>query len=88
MMNMMDVISQNGLSFSPMVSFMPWMALVFPLVLADLVLKGFGMWRAARMGMKSWFIALLLINSLCILPTIFLVMTNEEYEKLKHRSSK
>jgi len=51
------------------------------LALVDLGLKGWGMWRAARMGKSYWFIALLIVNSMGILPTIFLLLTNEEYTK-------
>lgn len=54
---------------------------MFLLVLLDTGLKGWGMWRAARMEKKSWFIALLLINSMGILPLIFLLMTREEYNR-------
>ena len=52
------------------------------LALVDLGLKGWGMWRAAKMNKQGWFIALLLINSLGILPAIFLLITKDEYEKM------
>ncbi len=54
---------------------------MFLLVLLDTGLKGWAMWRAARMEKKSWFIALLIINSMGILPLIFLFMTRDEYAK-------
>jgi hypothetical protein len=46
-----------------------------PFIILDLVLRGFALWRAARRGQKVWFIALLVVNSLGILPGIYL-MTN------------
>lgn len=49
----------------------------------DVLFKGWAMWRAARLQKKSWFIALLLINSMAILPIIFLLMTNADYENIK-----
>ncbi len=52
------------------------------LVLIDLALKGWALWRAARMDKQRWFIALLVINSFGILPTVFLVMTNNEYKRV------
>ena len=58
--------------------------MLFPLALLDIVLRGFGMWRAARMSKTGWFIALLVVNSLGILPAIFLLMTREEWGK-KHK---
>ena len=59
-----------------------FMWLLIPLAILDAVLKSWGMWRAARMGKLAWFIVLLLINSIGILPGIFLLITNEEYAKL------
>lgn len=51
------------------------------LALFDFAVKGWAMWRAARMNKRAWFVALLLINSLGILPILFLLMTNAEYRK-------
>lgn len=58
------------------------------LALVDLALKGWGMWRAAKMNKQGWFIALLLINSLGILPAIFLLITKDDYEKMTGKSAK
>lgn len=63
----------------------PFFLLLVPLALLDVILKGWGMWRAARMGKQGWFIALLIINSLGILPAIFLLLTQDEY--IAHRKS-
>jgi hypothetical protein len=63
----------------------PLLLLFGILALFDLFLKGWAMWRAARMGKRYWFIAILLINSLGILPGIFLLMTSEEYRKYKEK---
>ena len=54
------------------------------LVLLNLILKGWSMWRAARMGMKTWFVALLLVNSMGILPLFFLAMTKKRYQGLQN----
>ena len=61
--------------------FMPLIGLLIVLALVDVALKGWGMWRAARMEKNVWFIALLIVNSLGILPVIFLLLTNEEYNQ-------
>ena len=45
-----------------------------PLILVDLVAKGFGLWHAAKRGQKTWFIAILVVNSLAILPLIYLFL--------------
>jgi hypothetical protein len=47
-------------------------ALVF-LVLLELILKGFALWRAGRNNQSWWFIALLVLNTVGILPLIYLL---------------
>ena len=64
------------------------MSAFFGFVMLDLVLKGWGMWRAARMQQKGWFLALLFVNSLGILPAIYLLATRDKYQHFlqsKHR---
>lgn len=51
-------------------------------------LNGWAMWRAARLNKVWWFVALLIINSLGILPIIFLLMTNDQYQKFLSESNK
>ena len=53
-----------------------------PLALLDVVLKGFALWRAAKKGQQVWFIVLLVVNSLGILPGIYL-LTNKELKSSK-----
>ena len=61
------------------------MGVFLVLAIVDLVLKGWALWRAARMSKQWWFIALLIVNSVGILPVIFLLMTNTEYAKIAGR---
>jgi len=56
--------------------------LLVPLVILDLVLRGFALWRSARNKQKVWFVALLLVNSVGILPAIYL-LTNKENKSKK-----
>ncbi len=42
------------------------------LAIWELVWKGVGMWRAARNKEKYWFAALLVVNSVGILPMVYL----------------
>ncbi len=44
-----------------------------PLIFIDLVLKGFALWKAAKHTQSYWFIALLLVNSLGILPVVYML---------------
>ena len=55
--------------------------------LLELALKGFALWRAAGRKEKWWFIALFVINSLGILPGIYL-LTHPEEPKVKITKTK
>jgi hypothetical protein len=47
--------------------------LILPLVIVDLVLKGLALWKTARHGQNIWFVAILIVNSLGILPAVYLL---------------
>ena len=42
------------------------------LTIIDLVLRGTTLWRSARAGQSAWFIVLLVVNSVGLLPAIYL----------------
>lgn len=58
----------------------PIISILVVVALMNLALKAWGMWRAARMGKKWWFIAILILNTAGILPIVFLLLTKEEYK--------
>lgn len=45
-----------------------------------LVIKGFALWRAARLGQKWWFVIMLLVNTLGILELIYLFVITRGYK--------
>lgn len=49
-----------------------FLVVLITLALWDLVWKAFGLWKAARNGQIKWFIAILIVNSVGILPIIYL----------------
>ncbi|MEK9201680.1 MAG: DUF5652 family protein [Patescibacteria group bacterium] len=49
------------------------------ILLLSLILKGFALWRAAQLSHKGWFIAILLVNSLGILETVYLLVVSKKY---------
>lgn len=57
------------------------------LIIVDMILKGFAMWRAAKKNSMTWFWILLVVSSLGILPLIYLLVTKnpkkEEHNKKK-----
>jgi hypothetical protein len=53
----------------------PWfLLLIILLAVWELAWKGVSMWRAARNGHKGWFVAILIINSVGILPIVYLLI--------------
>ncbi len=81
MMNDLSIFWQNNGPMMGAFGAGSAMSLLFALALVDLALKGWALWRAARMSKQIWFIILLIINSVGILPVIFLLLTNKEYRK-------
>ncbi len=53
------------------------------LAMWDLAWKGFALWRAARRKEQWWFLALLLINSMGILPIVYLLVWGKEENDTK-----
>ncbi len=49
-----------------------FMSLFLVIILWDLMWKGIGLWKAARNEDKYWFIAILIINSLGIVPILYI----------------
>ncbi|MDK2947788.1 hypothetical protein SAMN04488589_0221 [Methanolobus vulcani] len=49
-----------------------FMAFFIVLVLWEVLWKGVGLWKAARNDDKYWFIAILIINTLGILPILYI----------------
>lgn len=51
------------------------------LVVWDMVWRGWALWRAAQHRSRNWFIALLVINSIGILPIIYIYNTKPAVRK-------
>lgn len=49
----------------------------------DLAWRGLGMWRAARRKEMWWFVALLFINSMGLLPIAYLLVWGKEDPDMK-----
>ncbi len=69
----------NFSNFSPIFpSLGPWLIV---LSLLDLIVRGVALWRSAKANQTYWFIALLVINSLGILPVIYLLIYKDKAKK-------
>ena len=49
--------------------------LIVALVAWEFVWKGFALWRSARNNDKYWFVILLFVNTVGILPMLYLLLT-------------
>ena len=49
----------------------------------DLVWKGISLWYAAQNKQKGWFVALLILNTVGLLPIIYLIWFRPKKEKIK-----
>jgi len=67
----------RGFNFFPF----PFFMLFFGLIILALFLKGLALWKSARNSQKGWFIAILIINSLGILPIIYLLVFQKKNKK-------
>lgn len=47
----------------------------------SIVWKGLALWRAAKLGSKGWFIALMILNTAGILEIIYLLATNKSVKE-------
>ena len=56
---------------------------LIPIMVLDLILRGFALWRSARKDQNVWFFALLVVNSMGILPLIYLVLNRDQKETPK-----
>lgn len=52
--------------------------LLFLLAIWSVVWKGLALWKAARVGSKPWFIALLVINTMGILEIIYVFFLSKK----------
>lgn len=45
---------------------------IIALAIWDMIVKGFGLWYAARNNQRNWFVALLVFNTAGILPIVYM----------------
>lgn len=54
---------------------------IYLLLLADLVLRGLALYKSAKKDQKVWFVALLIVNSLGVLPLVYLFLQKKGENK-------
>ena len=61
---------------------MPWLLpLIFILAIWEMIWKVIAMWKSARNNHLAWFILIVLINSMGILPIAYILMDRKNKEK-------
>jgi hypothetical protein len=67
---------------------MPWLLpLVIVLAVWDGVWKMIGMWKAAQNKHLAWFIIIALINSIGIIPILYIQVSKKRYESTLFKKS-
>ncbi len=62
--------------------------LFFALIIWSMIWKGISLWKAARVGSKHWFIALLVINTLGILEILYIFVFSKKQKQCACHSQK
>ncbi len=47
-------------------------------VVWEMIWKGFALWKSAQKGQTAWFVAILILNTIGILPIIYLLIENSK----------
>jgi len=71
-------IATNPSGYTPQL-----IAILIAVTLVEAILKGFALWRSARMEKMWWFVTILIVNSAGVFPLIYLLMTNKQYKAFK-----
>lgn len=55
-----------------------FIGLIIVLIIWTIFIKGLALWRAAKNNSKTWFIVLLVVNTLGILEVLYLLVFGKE----------
>jgi uncharacterized membrane protein YiaA len=61
-------------SFTSLQTKPQFMTLISSLVIWELIWKGIALWKAVRENQKGWFIAILILNTVGILPILYIFL--------------
>ena len=74
----------NNLSDAQLISFLHnprFAVLILLLVIWDLVWRGTALWKASKNNSMPWFVALLILNTMGILPIIYIFFFSDKKVK-------
>ena len=82
----LEYLLQNNPQFRTVFNMVIILLIVVVLLsIADIVLRGFAMWKASKNNSRGWFWILLVVNSLCILPLIYLFVSRKSKKEKKKK---
>jgi hypothetical protein len=55
-------------------------AIIIVCVIWELVWKGFALWKAARNNHSAWFVCIMIVNTVGILPIVYLLLNRTKKE--------
>ena len=58
------------------------------LILWELIWKGFALWKAGRRNQPAWFFLIFVLNTMGILPIVYLILSRNKKEKIRKIASK
>ena len=71
-------------SVNELISF-PWVILLVIIVIWDMVWKMIALWKAARNNDLAWFILIGVVNSVGIIPIIYILLRKNKYTAMQSR---
>jgi uncharacterized membrane protein YagU involved in acid resistance len=60
---------------------MPFLALIVLACVWESVWKGIALWKSGRYGQLPWFVAIFILNTLGVLPIIYLIFFQKKSNK-------
>ncbi|HVZ58242.1 MAG TPA: DUF5652 family protein [Patescibacteria group bacterium] len=64
-------------------NFAQFLPLLTPLLVIEIILKSIALWKAARHNQVYWFIAIVIVNSVGILPLIYILFFQQDRKAKK-----
>ena len=75
--------NQQFIQFMQYLDVNPWAALTFLFLMAwSLAWKGIALWKSAQNNQTSWFVVLLIVNTIGILEIIYILFFSKKNQKI------
>lgn len=65
-----------------------FLAIFIALAIWEIVWKGLALWKAARNGDTAWYIAILVLNTIGILPIVYLLINQKKPKATPKKKTK